>query len=180
MRGIVAIAVAVLIGIGASVAQAAENLPVDAFFGTFSGGGVAENRDSAYFAVTARDFDVTIRGEGQGFRIEWTSVIRRGGDPKRPDVRHRKAVKVLQPAKKPGVFRCTDSGNPLDGREMCWARIEKNTLSLFLMTVDDDGIYELQQYDRTLSGSGMKLNFKAWRDGDELRSVDGRLIKIAN
>lgn len=180
MRGIVALITAVLVGIGASAARAAENLPIGAFFGTFSGGGVAENRDSAYFAVTARDFDVSIHAAGQGFRIEWTSVIRRGGDPKRPDVRHRKAAKVLQPAKKPGVFRCADSGNPLDGKAMCWARIARNTLSLFLMTVDDDGIYELQQYDRTLSGTGMKLVFKAWRDGDQLRTVDGRLIKTAN
>jgi hypothetical protein len=180
MRGIVALVAAILVGLGATAARAAENLPIGAFFGTFSGGGVAENRDSVYFAVTARDFDVSIHGEGAGFRIEWTSVIRRGGDPRRPDVRHRKAVKVLLPAKKPGVFRCTDSGNPLDGKEMCWARINGDTLSLYLMMVDDDGVYELQQYDRTLSGSGMKLVFKTWRDGDQLRTVDGRLIKTAN
>ena len=63
---------------------------------------------------------------------------------------------------------------------MCWARVNGNTLSLYLMTVDDNGIYEMQEYDRTLSGSGMKLTFKSWRDGDQLRSVDGRLIKTAN
>lgn len=181
MRGLVAFAVAVLIGVGASGARAAENLPIAAFFGTFSGGGVAQNADSAYFAVTARDFDVSIHAAGKGFRIAWTSVIRRGGDPKHPNVRRRHADKVLQPyGKRPGVFRCTDSGDPLKGKDLCWARIEGNTLSMFMMTIDDDGIYELQQYDRTLSGSGMKLTFKSWRDGDEQRTVDGRLIKTAN
>lgn len=180
MRGFVALVVAVLVGVGASAARAAENLPIAAFFGTFSGGGVAQNADSAYFAVTARDFDVSIHAAGKGFRIEWTSVIRRGGDPKRPNVRRRKAVKILQPYGKPGVFRCTDSGDPLAGKDLCWARIEGDTLSMFLMSVDKDGIYELQQYDRTLSGSGMKLTFKSWRDGDQLRTVDGRLIKTAN
>ena len=58
---------------------AAQNLPPQAFFGRFSGGGIASNADSLYFAVTARDFDVTIAPAGRGFRVDWTSVIRRGG-----------------------------------------------------------------------------------------------------
>ena len=57
----------------------AADLPVSAFFGTYSGGGVAENEDSIYFAVTARDMDVVIRPAGAGFNVTWTSVIRRGG-----------------------------------------------------------------------------------------------------
>ena len=180
MRGFVAFAAAMLVGFGASAARAAENQPMAAFFGTFSGGGVAQNSDSVYFAVTARDFDVGIHGAGNGFRIEWTSVIRRGGNPRHPDVRRRKTVKLLQPYGKPGVFRCADSGDPLAGKDLCWARIEGATLSMFLMSVDKDGIYELQQYDRTLSGGGMKLTFKAWRGGDQLRTVDGRLVKTGN
>lgn len=155
----------------------AKTLPIDAFFGTFSGGGIAQNADSVYFALTTRDFDVVIRRDGAGFRIDWTSVIRGGGDPANPDVRRKKTSKTLKPADAANVFHCADAGNPLDGGELCWARIEHNTLSVFLMTVDKDGIYELQQYDRTLSGSGMKLLFRSWRDGDRLRSVSGRLVK---
>ena len=159
---------------------AARDLPISAFYGKFSGGGIAQNADSEYFAVTSRDFDVVIRPEGKGVRIDWTSVIRRGGDPANPKVRRRKSTKILQPSGSPNVFHGPKGGHPLDGNEMSWARIDRNTLTVFLMRIGEDGIYELQQYDRTLSGNGMKLLFRSWRDGDRLRSVSGQLIKTAN
>ena len=62
---------------------------------------------------------------------------------------------------------------------MCWARITDRTLSVFLMTVDRNGIYELQEYNRRLTGSGMDLMFRSWRDGDRLRTVTGKLVKVA-
>lgn len=159
---------------------AAADLPMAAFYGKFSGGGIAHNADSEFFAMTTRDFDVVIEPNSGGVRINWTSVIRRGGDPMKPTVRRRRSSKILRPTATPNVFHCADSGDPLQGKEMCWARIDGNTLSVFLMTVGKDGIYELQQYDRTLSGTGMTLLFRSWRDGDRLRSVSGRLVKNAN
>ncbi|MBK19508.1 MAG: hypothetical protein CMM52_11800 [Rhodospirillaceae bacterium] len=164
----------------AGLTQAAQpNLTIDAFFGTFSGGGVAENEDSIYFATTARDFDVKIAPSGSGFQIDWTSVIRKGGDPKKPNVRRRQTTRTLVPAGAQGVFRCTSSGDPLKGKEMCGAKIKGATLSLFLMRVNKNGIYALQQYDRTLSGTGMKLVFKSTRSGERVRTVSGRLVKTA-
>lgn len=158
----------------------AKNLPISAFYGTFSGGGIAHNADSEYFAMTTRDFDVVIKPEGGGVRINWTSVIRRGGDPLNPKVRRRSSSKLLRATGVANVFHGSKSGNPLKGEELCWARIDGNTLTVFLMTVSKEGIYELQQYDRTLSGVGMRLLFRSWRDGDRLRSVSGRLVKNAN
>lgn len=159
---------------------AAKDLPITAFYGTFSGGGIAQNADSVYFSMTTRDFDVAIRPDEGGVRINWTSVIRRGGDPLKPDVRRRKTSKLLRPTSRRNVYHGSDSGNPLKGKELCWARVEGNTLTVYLMTVSQDGIYELQQYDRTLSGTGMTLLFRSWRDGDRLRSVSGKLVKTAN
>jgi hypothetical protein len=166
--------------LAATLAMAADALSVKAFFGTYQGGGVAENRDSVYFSTTARDFDVTIGPAGEGFRIAWTSVLRRGGTPEKPEARRNSATRTLSPAGRPGVYRCDDSGDPLAGdRALCWARIHGRTLSMYLMAVNEDGVYELQQYDRTLSGSGMTLVFKSMRDGDELRTVTGQLVKTA-
>lgn len=158
---------------------AAKDLPITAFYGKFSGGGIAHNADSEYFAMTTRDFDVVIKPEGGGVRVDWTSVIRRGGDPLNPKIRRKMSSKILRPTSKPNVFHGSQSGNPLKGEELCWARVDGNTLTVFLMTVSKEGVYELQQYDRTLSGTGMKLLFRSWRDGDRLRSVSGRLVKIA-
>lgn len=162
-------------------ARADSDLPITAFFGKFSGGGVAQNRDSIYFAVTARDFDVTISPvQGGAFRIDWTSVIRRGGTPERPKIRRKASTKTLAPSATPGTFRGTASGDPLQGREMCWGRIKGNTLTVFLMTVDKGGSYVLQQYDRTLTDTGMKLVFRSTRDGEIVRTVTGRLVRTGN
>lgn len=158
-------------------AVAQQNLSIDAFVGIWSGGGVAENEDSAYFQTTVRDFDVTIRRSGAGFQIDWTTVIRRGGAPDRPKIRKRKSTKTLTPSGTGGVFRGARNGDPLTGEELCWAYIKGSTLSLFLMTIDRDGTYTLQQYDRELRGSGMFLTFTSHSDGDRQRVVKGRLIK---
>jgi hypothetical protein len=161
----------------------AAGLPISAFFGTFSGGGVAQNDDSVYFAVTARDFDVVIRPDKaapNGFRVTWTSVIRRGGDPSRPKIRRKSTTRVFVPTGRPGIFRDTSSADPVSGKEMGWARIKDQSLIVYQMVIDDDGAYELQRYERTLSGLGMQLSFTRLRDGERVRRVTGRLVKTAN
>ena len=95
-------------------------------------------------------------------------------------MRRKKPTPTLVPTGVPGVFRGTGSGDPLAGGELCWARIQGATLKIFLMMVDGSGIYELQQYDRTLSGTGMQLTFTSLRDGDRVRTVKGRLVKTGN
>jgi hypothetical protein len=156
-----------------------QDLPMAAFFGTFQGGGVAENEDSAYFGVTARDFDVVIEADQSGFAVTWTSVIRSGGNPANPDVRRKSATKKFRATPMEHVYRATDSGDPLTGGELCWARIMGNTLTVYIVTVRKGGAYEIQQYDRSLTGGGMDLVFKRIRDGEEVRTVKGKLVKTA-
>ena len=67
--------------VGTTTAKA-QDLSIEAFYGHFQGSGVAENSDSLYFGVTVRDLDVRITPEAPGFAVEWTSVIRGGGDPR--------------------------------------------------------------------------------------------------
>lgn len=155
------------------------DLPPQAFFGTFAGGGVAENEDSAYFGVTARDFDVIIEADQSGFAVTWTSVIRSGGNPVSPDVKRKSAVRKFRATQMQSVYRAVESGDPLTGGELCWARIKGNTLSIFIMAVIKGGSYEVQQYDRTLTGAGMDLVFNRIRDGEDVRTVKGKLVKTA-
>ena len=75
----------------------AKNLKIDAFYGEFEGSGVSENRDSIYFGVTVRDFGVVIRPIDQGFEVEWTTVIRRGGNPNKPKIRQKTQKFIFQP-----------------------------------------------------------------------------------
>jgi hypothetical protein len=151
-----------------------------AFFGTWSGGGVAENRDSIYFNMTARDIDVTIRPVDNGFTVSWTTIIRQGGNVQNPNQRRRETVRTLRPAPQGRVWRCVESGDPFTpGKEACWARITGRTLTLYQMTIRADGAYELEQYDRTLTDTGMDLKFTRLRDREPVRTVTGKLVKTA-
>lgn len=158
----------------------AENLPLGAFFGSFKGGGVAENRDSIYFGVTVRDFDVTIKPDGEGFRVEWATIIRRGGDPNNPKVKRKSQSVVFVPSPKPGVYQAVDLADPLQGGRFSWARIEKQTLYVYALLIGDDGRYDMQIYERTIKPSGMDFVFHRVRDGEPVRSVKGKLIKYAD
>ena len=153
------------------------DLPLETFYGTFKGSAVAENEDSLFFRTTARDFDVTIRPAGAGFKVAWTSIIRGGGDPKRPDVKRKSAERTFMPAARAGIYRTPGNPDPFKGDEIGWARVSGNTLSVYLARIRDDGRYEIQRYDRTLSDLGMQLEFTRLRDGEKVRVVKGRAVK---
>ncbi len=159
---------------------AAQDLPLNTFFGKYAGSGIAEDADSLYFGVTVRDLDVDIGPEGDGFYVEWTSVIRAGGDPSNPDVRRRTTRASFATSNRPGVYLAPASGSPIDGEPVNWAYISGNTLSVNVFVIREDGGYEVQSYDRTLTGGGMQLEFTRIRDGEAVRSVEGQLVKTAN
>ena len=172
-------AIAGVLFLAASGAVQATDLSIKAFYGKFQGGGVAENDDSVYFGVTARDFDVSIQPTDKGFSVTWTSVIRGGGTPGKPETRRKSSMRTFMNTARPGVWQAIESKDPVAGGELCWARIKDNTLSVFLMVVGDNGAYQLQQYDRTLLATGMEMTFTRLRDGDKIRRVKGRLVKVA-
>ena len=162
------------------VLAAAEDLPLTAFFGKYAGSGIAEDADSLYFGVTVRDLDVIIGPEGDGFFVEWTSVIRAGGDPNNPDVRRRTTRASFGASERPGVFQAPADGHPIDGKPVNWAYISGNTLTVNVFVIREDGGYEVQSYDRTLTAGGMQLAFTRIRDGEAVRSVEGQLVKTSN
>jgi hypothetical protein len=157
-----------------------QGLPIEAFYGAFSGGAVAEDANSIYFATTARDTDVVIKPAPNGFSITWSSVIRQGGDPNNPRVRRKTTTRQFVRTDRKGLYRATNSGDPLAGGEMGWAHIRGRSLIAYFMVIDAKGAYQIQRYERTLSGLGMELTFTRIKDGEEVRTVKGRLVKNAN
>jgi hypothetical protein len=75
----------------------------------------SENEDSIYFATTARDFDVKIARAANGVKIDWTSVIRKGDTPQKPNIRRRQSSKTLCPTGNARAFHCNSSSDPLKG-----------------------------------------------------------------
>lgn len=160
-------------------ATAGDALSIKAFYGTYSGAGVAKNADSLYFGVTARDFDVVIHPESGGFSVAWTTVLHTGGDPAHPKVKRRADKLAFMPSGQAGVWRGADAVDPLGGAPYAWARIEGNSLIVYVLQIAPDGRYEVQRYDRTLTGGAMELTFTDTRDGERARTVKGKLVKTA-
>ncbi len=161
-----------------SAASAADQ-PIDAFHGRYQGSGIAENRDSLYFGVTVRDLDVVIGPEGTGFFVQWTSVIRSGGDPASPKIKRRTQRMSFVPVPSGRMFIAQGSQNPT-GDGYAWARIAEQTLTVNVMRIGGDGGYSVQTYDRTLTGTGISLKFVNVTNGEPTREVSARLVKTSN
>lgn len=156
-------------------------LPLTAFYVKFSGSGIAHSEDSAYFSATVRDLDVEIRPKGNGFKVTWATLLRQGGAIGRPETRRQSSVRIFRPAAtpagSPAVFNGASSGNPLEGKEMSWARIEGTSLVVHSMAINEGSHYVIQSYTRTLSGTGMDLAFVRIEEGETTRTVNGRLVR---
>lgn len=168
------LAALVLILLLAQPAQAQENLPINAFVGTFSGSGIAEGSDPLYSPDTVRDMDVVIRTNGTGFEITWTTVVR-SADGKAK----RKMETVAFQQNGGSRFTAPTRQDAMAPGGLAWAGIEGPTLNVYILTIEDNGGYALQRYARTLSGRGMELMFTRTADGENRRLVKGLLVKTA-
>jgi hypothetical protein len=156
------------------------SLDIKAFFGSFSGSGISDGDDVTYLGVTQRDLDVRIAAAAEGFSVAWTTVLRDGPAAQNQAPRRRATTMNFVPGPRPGLFRAADNGDPLAGGVVSWAHVSRNTLTLHMFGVRDDGRHEIQTYARTLSGTGMDLVYTRIVDGERQRRVRGKLVKNAN
>lgn len=166
---------ALVLAAPAAHAEDADTVDIGAFVGEWGGSAIANNRDSLYFGITVRDMDVVIEEAPEGFTITWTTVIRGGGDPENPDVRRKTTTKTYA-QEQPGVYRAADAEDPLSGGAYSWARLEGNSLIIYMMGINE-GRYAISKYVRTLTGEGMDLEFSLVRDGKAVRKVTGKLVR---
>ena len=178
MRNMVAAAVAIGFALaGAYGPAAAAEGDITDFFGHYSGSALAKTEDSDYLGFETRDLDVIIAAAEDGFVISWTTIKRRGPD-KEPKRKSR--TMFFLPGDQPEVFRPLAQGDPTAGGEVSWARIEGNTLYIYIMSVSERGVYEIQAYARTLTADGMRLLFTRIRDGERIRKVSGKLERLGD
>ncbi|MBM3483853.1 MAG: hypothetical protein FJX66_11195 [Alphaproteobacteria bacterium] len=180
-RALIGTVVATALAVGIGLSSLAADLPLKAFFGSYSGSGLARNEESDYFGLTVRDLDVTIKQAGKGFELSWTTVLRQGGDPKKPDVKRKSESVTFVPSSRPGIYvPAKGAGDPVEHGRTTWAHIRNQTLTVNSLSVLDDGGFELQRYDRTLTDLDMELEFLSVHEEGVARKVTGRLIKKAN
>lgn len=159
----------------------ADAVGIAAFHGVWRGSAVSESAISANFQLTSRDIDVTVRADAAGgFTIVWNTVQRQKGDPSNPREKL-KSTKLQFTLLRPGVWRSTANGDPLNSAApFAWAFIKESTLNIVSLQIYADGRHETQIYRRALSGTGMTLEFIRNVDGEQVRRASGRLIKAAN
>ncbi len=159
-------------------AKAVDDITFDAFYGKWKGNAVAEEPPGSFLGFTSRDLDIVIGPKGNGFNLNWTTIIYPEEEGK--EVRRRNASIDFVPSDKAGVFRAVGREDPNSPNGYVWARIEGQTMRVNSLTIDDRGRYTLQVYKRTLTGRGMELYFVSITEDQPQRSVKGRLAKVAN
>lgn len=143
------------------------------FVGSYTGSADMQMTDGT---VQRRDMSVEIMHAEDGFSVQWTSVTYR------PDGRTKEKSYTIDfiPSDREGVFSAAQKTNvfghsvqldPMKGEPYVWARISGDTLTVYSLFVDDEGGYELQQFDRTLTEGGLDLDFERLRNGEQQRSV---------
>jgi hypothetical protein len=67
--------------------------------------------------------------------------------------------------------------DPLNGDAYVWGWVDGDSLVVYGLIILDGGGYEIQQWVRTLTESGMRMEFSRIRNGEILRTVTGDLKK---
>lgn len=158
-------------GAGSARADLAEDM--ERFVGEYAGSAEISRADGT---TENRDMSVTIETGKDSFTVEWTSVTYKSDGRKKE-----KSYSIdFQPSDREGIFAAAMKRNvfghsvqldPMKGEPYVWGRVSGDTLTVFSMFVDDEGGYEMQQFDRTLGDGGLLLEFTSTRNGQPQKSV---------
>ena len=156
----------------------ARDMPIETFFGHYAG----QTISIVGGEVKERDLSVSIKGNDTAFTVDWTAIIRKSsGKIKRTqysiEFHPTKRKNIFSSAMKTNMFGHRQALDPLKGDPYVWARITGATLTVYALLITDDGGYEMQVYDRTLTDDGLHLRFSRVRNGETLRLIEGTLIK---
>lgn len=143
------------------------------FFGDFKGSAELVKADGS---TENRDMSVSIGGTKDGFSVKWVSTSYK------PDGRVKEKSYSIDfiPSVRPRIYSAAMTRNvfghavpldPMNGEPFVWGRIIDDTLTVFSLFLNENGDYDLQQFDRTIAEGGLLLEFSSFRDGTLQRSV---------
>jgi len=176
-----------IIGVVAVPATAAEDRPLEDFYGEFVGksiaGSTAVSGDEAELAP--RHLNVSIHPHDDGFTLAWLTITTRASGK----TKAKSYFVDFRATARPGLFasamRRDTTGalvplDPMSGDPYVWASIDGAMLTVHALLVTDEGGYEVQIYHRTLTDDGMDLTFQSFRDGVLMKEIAGTLIRVGN
>ncbi len=161
----------------AGPAPAAER-SIKNFFGTYVGRSISNVGEG----LSQRDLNVVIKKHKNGFTLDWTTVTRKADGKVKSksysiNFRATQRSGIYASAMRNNVFGGAEPLDPLKGDPYVWAGIKGDTLTVHALLITDDGGYEMQVYERTLTEEGLSLKFSRNRDGVPLRRITGTLKK---
>ena len=159
------------------LAVSAAQADIEGFIGEYTGSAQLEDVNGQ---IEDRDLSVTISKAKDGFQVQWESVSHKSDGRSKS-----KSYSVdFQPSAREGIFSAAMQRNvfghavpldPMKGEPFVWGRIVGETLTVFSLFVDQNGDYELQQFDRTLKDGGLQVEFQSVRNGVPQRKVSAFL-----
>ena len=168
--------IVLLVGLGlAGVARADQASTPDAFYGHYQGAGYTHDPNAALFGFGARDLDVEIGPAEGGFFVSWTTIMQVPGDR---GSKSKSSKVTFTPSGRPGLYIGKSDGMQA-GDGMSWASIGDRVLTVRLMQILDDGTYEIQTYQRSLTDDGLFVFFRSDLDGAVMKVVTAQLRKQA-
>jgi hypothetical protein len=182
MRAILIAGLLLISGLpGMTRLTAAADAALAKFFGTYAGTINQAPNDP----LMPRDLATKISPYGEdGFTLEWTTVIYRAEGPKRQSY-----TINFSPTDRPGIFYSamrsdlfgqSEPLDPLKGDPYLWAELGDRTLTVHAMLITDDGGYEMQTYKRTLAEGGIILKFSRDHNGKAMKTIIGKLKRVAS
>lgn len=176
------VAVGLLLAAGGA---AADDATIEDFSGSWRGVELQSSGADEGLEFKPEDLDVQIRIAGDGFHMSWTGLARQNGG----ELTREKAEASFTPTDRPGVyafdagdaslfsslFADPATGNPLEGETLLWARLAGSTLTVYSLSVDDQGGFDLARYARTLTDQGMAVRYTRRIENDVILTLEGRL-----
>ena len=166
--------VAALVLVGAAAAADTEPAGIDRFFGTYTGESL---HPADEYGRRSLHVDIGPNGD-DGFTVAWTTAMekRRG---ERSAISDR--LDFVPTRENPNVFRALPLDrrdppiDPLTSERYAWAAMKDAVLSVHVLTIEPDGDYVVQTYDRALNDHGLTLSFVRVRSGDVEQRIWGSL-----
>ncbi len=185
-RPAVRTAALLLLGLFLVSSPACGQAPAEPFFGTYVGR--AQVFGPAGELIAERDIDIAIApAERGGFTIRWANVTLFEGRRDVPGVQRHVGEVLFRPSDEPGIYVQETRGslfeerrrmNYIGGDPLRWASISNGRLGMYSMVIYEDGSFELQSFIRTLTPTGMLLEFHRLENGQITRTVTGRAVRV--
>jgi len=149
---------------------------IDAFYGEYAGKVTTDGK-------ITRELKLSIQpSKKKGFEIHWstTTFDTAKGKTKSYSVSFVPTARdsIYSSAMRRDLFGKLTPMDPLKGDPFVWSKIEGDSLIVYSLLINDNGGYEMQDYIRTLTKTGLKLNFSRILNGQPQKVITGEYTRV--